>query len=574
MTDAWWRRLPQRLLDEDHQLRQLQIDGLLTSYRWECPPDGQVRLAAVVSFPEEGQEFEVQFPARYPGECPSVLPKPYGTRLSTHQFGGSGVLCLELGPDNWHPRRSAADMLRSAAKLLVYEEANRAVEFPIPSRHVETLGMQARGKWTRAIVSAAARERLRAAPARSSFGFAVSTLDVPIIGWLVQVPFGDVLPTTPPVVAAREVREGLFLRLRATAPPPPTTTPELRTYIAAHAVEPPSEDAALTLVVLAREGREMEGRWVAADRAFEVALVPAGPTAAVERLPMSLVQRAKTARVGIVGLGSIGSKVATSLARSGVRSFVLVDGDVLLPENVVRHDAGFLEAGMLKVEVAMERITSVASQPCEVRTCEHGIADASNATIHAQTLDALASVDVIVDATANPDAFNTLASLASDARLPLVWGELFAGGFGGLVGFAHPAHTPCPSCVREAFFAHADSWPPAPRTDPGQPYAGGNPDRPTVATDADVTVLAGLVTSTVLDAIEGNLGHRSAVTLLGLSEGWIFDRPLDARSIPVRSDDFSCPWCWTAPANPDPDTQRLVENLLAPKADAQDPPQP
>jgi hypothetical protein len=39
--------------------------------------------------------------------------------------------------------------------------------------------------------------------------------------------------------------------------------------------------------------------------------------------------------------------------------------------------------------------------------------------------------------------------------------------------------------------------------------------------------------------------------LLGLREGWIFDRPVETRSIPIRRDDFSCPWCWTAPADPD-----------------------
>lgn len=572
MTEVWWRRLPQRLLSEDDRLRQLQTDGLLTSYRWEPQSDGQLRLAAVVPVPEPGQELEVQFPARYPGECPSVLPRPYGTRLSTHQFGGSGVLCLELGPDNWHPRYGAADMLRSAAKLLAYEEVNRVVQLPIPSRHVETPGMQVRGKHIRAVVGAAARERLGAAPARGSFGYAVSTLVGPILLWLVQHPFGDALPDIPPVVAAREVKEGLFFRIAATAPSPPITTAELRSYLAAHAVEPPSADAALDLVLLEREGKEMEVRWVGGDSAFEVAVVAAGPTAEVDRLPTALAEVAKSTRVGIVGLGSVGSKVATSLARSGVRSFVLVDGDVFLPENVIRHDAGFLETAMLKVEAARERITSVASGPCEVETQPHAVADATNAAIHARTLDALTSVDLIVDATANPDAFNTLAWLASDAQRPLVWGELFAGGFGGLVGFAHPRLTPCPSCVRDAFLAHADAWPPAPRIDSGAPYVGSDGDRPAVATDADVMVIAGLVTATVLDTIQGSLGHRSAVTLLGLREGWIFDRPLDARSISVRRDDFSCTWCWTAPADPDPGLQETVERLLSTQTDAQNRP--
>ena len=37
----------------------------------------------------------------------------------------------------------------------------------------------------------------------------------------------------------------------------------------------------------------------------------------------------KDKKVGVVGLGSLGSKIAVSLARSGVRQFELVDGDVL-----------------------------------------------------------------------------------------------------------------------------------------------------------------------------------------------------------------------------------------------------
>ena len=48
-------------------------------------------------------------------------------------------------------------------------------------------------------------------------------------------------------------------------------------------------------------------------------------------------QRLANVRVGIVGLGSMGSKIAVSLARSGVRRFLLVDDDYLAPGNMVRR---------------------------------------------------------------------------------------------------------------------------------------------------------------------------------------------------------------------------------------------
>ena len=41
----------------------------------------------------------------------------------------------------------------------------------------------------------------------------------------------------------------------------------------------------------------------------------------------------------------MGSKLAASLARSGVRRFVLVEEDVLLPENLVRNDLDWRDVG-------------------------------------------------------------------------------------------------------------------------------------------------------------------------------------------------------------------------------------
>lgn len=55
--------------------------------------------------------------------------------------------------------------------------------------------------------------------------------------------------------------------------------------------------------------------------------------------------------VVLVGLGALGSEVAHLLAREGIGHFTLVDGDILLPENVARHRADLLEIGRSKVEV-------------------------------------------------------------------------------------------------------------------------------------------------------------------------------------------------------------------------------
>ncbi|EOW4018005.1 ThiF family adenylyltransferase, partial [Vibrio parahaemolyticus] len=43
-------------------------------------------------------------------------------------------------------------------------------------------------------------------------------------------------------------------------------------------------------------------------------------------------------KVGLVGCGSVGSKVAASLCRSGVGNFLLIDEDIFFPDNIVRND--------------------------------------------------------------------------------------------------------------------------------------------------------------------------------------------------------------------------------------------
>ena len=67
-------------------------------------------------------------------------------------------------------------------------------------------------------------------------------------------------------------------------------------------------------------------------------------------------------RVGIVGLGSVGSMVGESMARIGAQKITLIDFDLVEPKNLDRLVAATeADVGRLKVEVAAERIRSVAT---------------------------------------------------------------------------------------------------------------------------------------------------------------------------------------------------------------------
>ncbi|WP_338555594.1 ThiF family adenylyltransferase [Paenibacillus sp. KS-LC4] len=65
-----------------------------------------------------------------------------------------------------------------------------------------------------------------------------------------------------------------------------------------------------------------------------------------------------SARVGIVGCGSIGSQIANSLCDLGVDQLMLIDKDILTFENIARHLCGGNHVGKSKVEAINDYISS------------------------------------------------------------------------------------------------------------------------------------------------------------------------------------------------------------------------
>ena len=563
MAEPWWRRLPQRVLEENQRLQKILASGIISRFSWKRQGTGELWLTAGLVLETSTQEVEVRFPSRYPGECPSVRPVPYGTRLSSHQFGGDGVLCLELGPDNWHSQFTAADLITSAHKLLVLESRNALEPTPIPSRHLQTLGMTVRSSLHRLVLTP---ELARAGDGVGSslvpFDYVLVLEDAAVVYWVTHLPSGTGLSRLPPRISSAYRRTGQVVRISDLNASLPTDVGGFRQFLREQGVQGDHLNS-LTGLVLLFKGTDLIARWVpdkTEDAIRQVITIPTS-TEGADRLGRALADT-KGATIAIVGAGSIGSKVATSLARTGVQVMTLVDGDVLLPDNVVRHDGDFTHVGLLKVEATAARIRDVASEPVTVSEFSHDLADASNPLVHALTTQALAQANVIVDATANSDAFNFLADLASEEQRPLVWGEVFAGGLGGYVGYAVPGLTPCPSCVRAAFLAFLAQWPAAPRGQ-SQQYAGLSEVGPVVATDADVAVIASALTSVVLRVLARDLEGWGAILLIALRRGWIFERAFETRSLSVRTDDFSCERCWKKPDEPDEEKLAAVESLFA-----------
>ena len=144
----------------------------------------------------------------------------------------------------------------------------------------------------------------------------------------------------------------------------------------------------------------------------------------------------RTRKATLFGAGALGGHTATLLAESGLGSLTLVDPDVLLPGNIVRHVAGHGQVGSAKVK-AVEAIIADHAPWTEVACFQEG--PGMPRAIRERIEDA----DVVIDATGNEVLLGSLAIVAEEMNKPLVSGALYRGGFIGRVQRqALPADTP------------------------------------------------------------------------------------------------------------------------------------
>ncbi len=161
----WYLENPRRSRQEREALEALaSTSNWLTPIRWHI--DDSLRLiwdadiiAADRTFP-----ISLRYPNHFPHSPPVVLPRGDTERWSSHQYGPGGELCLERGPDNWHPEVTGADMIVSAQRLLQGESPAPDGQATVASRHETTLGQDLRGKFTRFMVTPGLAECVSAVP--------------------------------------------------------------------------------------------------------------------------------------------------------------------------------------------------------------------------------------------------------------------------------------------------------------------------------------------------------------------------------------------------------------------------
>ena len=513
----------------------------LEGVNWRIDQGAIVMESNICLATGDSYRLRTTFPEHYPSAPASVRPED-PTILSSHQYGRGGELCLEIGPDNWHrDLHTAADLLRSAHRLLQDEAAKRDDEaVVIPSRHTLTQGQEQRGKFARFVLTPSAKAVLESLDDEWVIGhFIVMFHEEACTIFLATLERPDrddwaceQLPVNLKRYghSAKGLVRGGSLGVLGSAVF--STAASLTAHLESLSIPNAKEDSQplaidrIEYVLTHRAGSiwRLVARWDHGTKILTCSTLEADAAPPIERLGPEVGVLAEKG-VGIVGLGSVGSKLALTLARAGVGRFCLVDDDLLHPSNLVRHDGDWVHVGQHKVDAVADRIGFVSPSSTIVRHRVRLVGQESAATTAAATT-ALGRCDMIIDATANPKVFNLLAHVARQSSQPMVWLEVFGGGIGGLVARARPKRDAEPFTLRQAISDAAnriatekDVETPA-GADGYEAALGDEP--PMIAGDADVAIIAHIAAEYILDALSCREPSRfpHPAYYVGLNRAW------------------------------------------------------
>jgi molybdopterin/thiamine biosynthesis adenylyltransferase len=517
---------------------RLQLELLVGSVDWLVPIGWRMETShlswdADILIGDQVRPITLRYPNHFPFSPPRVVPREdQPSWWSSHQYGVGGELCLEYGPDNWHSNLTGADMIRSAHRLLVGEAQIEIGGPELPSRHRMTFAERLRGKNRRfyfdleaqfLLIGLTEEQVIKAttltviqAPGATRH---LASAEVGPCGWNAALPeplFRHGF-TSPTALIRWPANENL---------PSTESAASFRAELASRDMD---IGDACYLVIIREEFISAFDVDREDDCVREISVI--FETEQRGRLDPSH-DVLKNQKVAIIGCGSIGSKVALILARSDIRQFVLVDNDIFLRENLVRNDLDWRDVGSDKVDAIAARVKLVNAKAVCVKHKRTLGGQGSSGGIES-LIEILETCDLLIDCTAEITAFEILSAVSSFAKRTVVWGEVFAGGIGGLIARSRPSREPNSSSIRRTIEAWCAERGTAISRAPA-PYEGGE-DTPAVANDAEVSIIASHVAALSIDTLLGRepSAYPNAAYLIGLRAGWIFTQAFETYPVEV-----------------------------------------
>lgn len=522
----WWLSDTHRLGAEMRSVEALAEEGWFSLTRWGLFEE---RFGAEGILAVHGHQYPVRllYPDQFPLVPAWVEPQDRTAHWSGHQYGAGGLLCLELRPDTWYPAATGADVLRSARNLLEIENPLGGGTTVAPSG-----GRVARFQaYTWGGQPVLVREGcLHRVLAGTATGLAA-------LRWLADdglwpmMLFDDIdraSPEHPPSFDFGTLRGEVTVRLGTAVP---AAAPSNRSELAeaTHADLTGLDDGTPLLVVSVTSDDLVPFHSSDASHAHRRnwVILPDDTGARSGR-----ANGANTKMVTIVGLGSVGAKIAENLVRSGIRRFRFFDGDVFLPGNIERHILDWRDVGFRKAEAVARRLKHLVPG-VQIETLAVNLDWQRSAEAQAAHIDKIAASDLIIDATGSVPTAMLLGAVAAQNGVAFLSAAVFEGGLGALLARSLPGRDPAYTDGRAAYLEYCEGQKvTAPASGSRSYEAVAEDGQPIVADDAAVTMTAAHASRIALDVLDDRVGEDDeAWLLIGFRKGWLFGRHGDTISL-------------------------------------------
>ena len=539
----WWKHNPATFVREIRTMRALE-NRWLGSLKLARGQEGLLRWTGTIHF-LRSYAFELIYPDDFPSGCPSVYPQDRSQTWSKHQWP-DGELCTEYGQDTWNSQYTGADIIRSLYDLISTEHRPARgfrPKRPVTSRH-DLVAAQRRSMNSLTVVlcpeifaeaagpgGSLSLKRMRASRPRRLLLLSLTDKSERSIAAAIPehlVPKSDDL-------------DGLWYRVGH------ISQEELfRMDLAALGVAISAQSEGVDLpadikkIVARVPGRSVPIVLVGPDSAplaaflyaasetvlVPIAIAPYDPKLASVRRVAAAHFGFALLRIAVVGLGSLGSKIAVSLARIGIEHFVVCDPDLFLWENLSRHEATAEDVGRLKCDFVADRIRA-CNPSAHVVEFNTALSEVRAPTAHRQILDALESCSLIIDASGDPRTARYLTDLSYERGISSIHVQVYPRGIGGQLIRVRPPHTGCYQCQSDALAAYLNDKPPAPDADAIDYDVPVDPTGQPITADDDIcTIAAGATVRLAKDSLLRQCGDAGSVAgdiyMFGFEREWIF----------------------------------------------------
>lgn len=341
----WWLTHRTRLSSEKEKITKLESEVEWLRVRdWYATKDLMMRLEFDVVIDGNEFQFDMIYPSVYPDSPPMIFTRDR-VRLSGHQYGAEGELCLEYRPDNWQRSIMGSDMLQSCYKLLQVEKPNSQSPQHAPSAHTPSLGRDMRGHIFRFILTSndivelnrieketSSKGLIRLRDLKGIYRACLhkigddeghaweSDLTLPDHDWKKQ---GILIVHVENASGLKSLNEDQFDAFASEL-----KIDELNTHI--------SNINGINYLLMGDDNEWILFCFFESDGQrkfipYKTLIVDEGE----QRLPEEFSEL-KDRSVAIIGCGSAGSKIASTLCRSGVKNYTLIDEDLFFPGQIGR----------------------------------------------------------------------------------------------------------------------------------------------------------------------------------------------------------------------------------------------